>query len=111
VPREVYDLVQALTPGPLAVRVAPVVPPPVITAFLNLNVMTNARNWLVAPPAGGGPAPALNDVQDLPWLALSIGWGVLAGGFGALPPSARLAAELYRLCVSDHLPVLFRMQL
>lgn len=102
-PAALFDLLQAVTgaAGPFNIQAG------AVAAFLNIPAFN--QTWNVAWGLAPGPAPALPALlnpDDFVW--------ELATGTFTTPltsPPARRAAEFIHLCVSDHLPVLFTMDL
>ncbi|MBI1298837.1 hypothetical protein GC175_28220 [bacterium] len=118
---ELYDLLLAVTN---AAVVGANIPPAFIFNFLSTGTLNNnlpAYNHAIGqgPPVPAPPAtPGILNINASLTNMLLHGFfadpplpGVVAwpAAFGMVPPPARRAAEFIRLCVSDHLPVIFQM--
>ncbi len=100
----IFDLMQAVTgayaPG--------VIPAPVLQQFVQ-QITVLQQNLAVLTGAAPPPAPVLPGVQDAADLVVNLALGAFVWP-NANPP-ARPAAEFLHMCASDHLPVVFQMNL
>ncbi len=80
-----------------------------IMAYINVPVFN--AHWNIAWGLAPGPGPATPSIQNIGNFVLNLGAGWFAGGGAPANPPARRAAEFVHLCVSDHLPVVFTMNL
>ncbi|HEX6292729.1 MAG TPA: hypothetical protein VFZ66_26330 [Herpetosiphonaceae bacterium] len=103
VPAGIYDLLTAVTGAAAAFNM----PAASIMPFANIPIFN--QHWNIAWGLAPGPGPATPNIQSINNFVFDLGGGLFAGA-GAVPP-ARRAAEFVHLCVSDHLPVLFTMNL
>lgn len=105
----VYDLLAAVTGG----GGVPNIPGFVIQQFLTIPVFWDIANILAGNKLP--PLPTTNGIQNAVQFASDLYAGIFqdppAGPTHGVPPAARRAAEFIHLCVSDHLPVLFSMDL
>ncbi len=104
-PAPVYDLLPAVSAaaGPFNLPMAS------IMAYINVPVFN--AHWNIAWGLAPGPGPATPSIQNIGNFVLNLGAGWFAGGGAPANPPARRAAEFVHLCVSDHLPVVFTMNL
>ncbi|HEX6938865.1 MAG TPA: hypothetical protein VF158_05595 [Longimicrobiales bacterium] len=102
----VYDLLAAVSNAAVAFNI----PPARVQPFLNIPVFQ--ANLAVAYGLAPGPPPNTVGIRSiLDFLNdVFVGTFTMPANYGIDPP-ARRAAEFVHLCVSDHLPVLFTMNL
>lgn len=104
-PSAVYDLLPAVTnaAGAFNLPTAPII------SYGNLPVFN--QHWNIAWGLAAPPGPATPNIQNITNFVFDLAAGAFVGGGGPGNPPARRAAEFVHLCVSDHLPVAFTMNL
>lgn len=107
-PDQIYNLLNAVTNNAGAFNI------PLRTILAFMNVAAFQAHWIafagaVAPPI---PPPALPDLQNINQFLINLNAGSFWDGLPWFPlPAQRKAAEFIKLCISDHLPVIFQMNL
>ncbi|HEX7119776.1 MAG TPA: hypothetical protein VF212_13375, partial [Longimicrobiales bacterium] len=105
-PAEVYDLLAAVSG---AAGVAYNLEAERITSFTNLEIFNEHLN--VVRGQRNEPGRATPGIRDIGSFVLALDQGIFSEPFADVDPPARRAAEFVHLCVSDHLPVIFTMNL
>ena len=106
-PDQIYNLLDAVTNNAGGFNI------PLATIQAFLNTVFFQEHWGVI---GGGPVPVgglqpLPNLQNINSFLTDLNGGFLGSAAGAPPTSQRKAAEFVKLCISDHLPVIFEMNL
>lgn len=107
-PDQIYNLLNAVTNGAGVFNI----PPATIQAFIAVPTLQAHWNFHIGllpvlPPGIAG----LPDLVNIGLFLMGVNAGVFLTLAGVAPPGQRNAAELIRLCISDHLPVIFQMNL
>lgn len=108
IPAVIYDLLLAVTLGGGPFNITA----PIIQPFRNIPIFN--FYWTVFTGAAMLPGPATPNIQNIDSFVVDLNLGNFFGPGLLIPPAttaARRGAEFIHLCVSDHLPVIFTMNL